>query len=168
MGSTLGMAAVRAVQKAGVNKRVIGVSRFSDPQVAGKLDRAGVETISCDLMDDVSLHALPEVPHVVYMVGSKFGTTGQEARTWAINQVGRTIELPQRLLLLAGRAGGGVIDKGPIVCACFEVGRNQIAQAIDKAGCTSTDAVGLETGAGTNCGSCRAEIGRLIHDAHIA
>jgi dTDP-4-dehydrorhamnose reductase len=78
MGPTLAMLARRAVVEAGVNKRVIGVSRFSDPQVAEKLDRAGVETISCDLMDD-------EAPNVVYMVGSKFGTIGQEARTWAVN-----------------------------------------------------------------------------------
>ncbi|MEM9358211.1 MAG: nitrate reductase [Pseudomonadota bacterium] len=90
------------------------------------------------------------------------------ARTWAIVQVGATIDQTQRLLLLAGRGGADVPDKGPIVCSCFEVGRNQIARAIAQGGCESVAEVGLETGAGTNCGSCRAEIGRLIHDADLA
>ncbi|MCA8928264.1 MAG: (2Fe-2S)-binding protein, partial [Alphaproteobacteria bacterium] len=35
-------------------------------------------------------------------------------------------------------------------------------------GCANVDAVGAATGAGTNCGSCRAEIGRLIHDHALA
>ncbi|MEM8971770.1 MAG: nitrate reductase [Pseudomonadota bacterium] len=90
------------------------------------------------------------------------------ARTWAIAQVGASIDQTQRLLLLAGRGGAEVPDKGPIVCSCFEVGRNQIARAIAESSCASVAAVGQETGAGTNCGSCRAEIGRLIHDADLA
>lgn len=92
----------------------------------------------------------------------------EAARTWAIEQVGTVIDQPQRLLLLAGRGGAGVPDKGPIVCSCLEVGRNQINTAIAKTSCLTVADVGRETGAGTNCGSCRAEIGRLIHDAHHA
>ena len=87
------------------------------------------------------------------------------ARTWAIAQVGVAINQAERVLLLAGRGGAGAVDKGPIVCACFEVGRNQIARAITDMNCTTIADIGGETGAGTNCGSCRAEIGRLIHDA---
>jgi nucleoside-diphosphate-sugar epimerase len=95
MGPTLAMMARRAIVEAGLDKRVIGVSRFSDPPLAGlpmaglcvedKLDRAGVETIRSDLMAQDALNSLPDVENVIYMVGMKFGTTGQEARTWAVN-----------------------------------------------------------------------------------
>jgi assimilatory nitrate reductase catalytic subunit len=34
-------------------------------------------------------------------------------------------------------------------------------------GCASVAAVGACVKAGTNCGSCRAEIGRLIHESHL-
>jgi nucleoside-diphosphate-sugar epimerase len=85
MGPTLATLACRAVSAAGVGKRVIGVSRFSDPRLADKLQRAGIETIACDLMDQEALRALPDVANIIYMVGFKFGATGQEARTWAVN-----------------------------------------------------------------------------------
>ena len=45
----------------------------------------GVETIRCDLLDEDGLARLPDAPNVVYMAGRKFGTTGQEAATWAMN-----------------------------------------------------------------------------------
>ena len=75
---------------------------------------------------------------------------------------------PGRLGLLAGRPGAGIPDKGPTICACFEVGRNQIISAVREHGCTTVAAVGADTFAGTNCGSCRAEIGKLIHEANLA
>ena len=68
----------------------------------------------------------------------------------------------QRLRLLAGRPGGGQRDRGAIVCACFDVGRNDIEHAIRAGGCRTTADVGKATSAGTNCGSCRAEIGRML------
>jgi assimilatory nitrate reductase catalytic subunit len=67
--------------------------------------------------------------------------------------------------VLAGRPGAGERDKGPIVCACLEVGRNDIAACLG-AGARTIAAVGTATGAGTNCGSCRPEIGRLIAAAN--
>lgn len=85
MGPSLAMLAQRAISEAGIEKRVIGVSRFSQPGLAERLCRAGVETIACDLMRPQALDALPDVPNVIYMVGTKFGTSGQHARTWAIN-----------------------------------------------------------------------------------
>jgi nucleoside-diphosphate-sugar epimerase len=85
MGPTLAMLARRAVVQAKSDKRVIGVARFSDPAVREKLDQAGIETVRCDLMAEGALDALPDVRNVVYMVGHKFGTTGQEALTWALN-----------------------------------------------------------------------------------
>jgi nucleoside-diphosphate-sugar epimerase len=75
----------RAVAEAGSDQSVIAVARYSDPQVRQKLESAGVETIRSDLMAEGAPATLPEAPNVVYMVGHKFGTTGQETRTWALN-----------------------------------------------------------------------------------
>lgn len=72
-----------------------------------------------------------------------------------------------RLAVLAGRSGDAHADQGPIVCACFEVGRHRIATAI-AAGHASVDAIGAATNAGTNCGSCRAEIGGIIDATRLA
>lgn len=67
--------------------------------------------------------------------------------------------------VLAGRPGAGTPDGGAIVCSCFSVGINTITGAITGGGCSSVEAVGALTRAGTNCGSCRAEI-RSILDAN--
>lgn len=85
MGPTLAILAKNAISKAGANKRVIAVSRFSDPIALEFLHSNGVETISCDLLDHDSLEALPEVENIIYMAGRKFGTDGQEYLTWAMN-----------------------------------------------------------------------------------
>jgi nucleoside-diphosphate-sugar epimerase len=85
MGPTLARMALRASELAGVKRRVIGVSRFSNAVEESKLRGWGVDTIRCDLLDPSQLDALPDVPNVVYMAGMKFGSTGQEAMTWAMN-----------------------------------------------------------------------------------
>ena len=66
-----------------------------------------------------------------------------------------------RSALLFGRAPGAPVDKGPLVCACLKVGAKAVQAAI-VAGAADPDAVGAATGAGTNCGSCRPEIARMI------
>lgn len=85
MGPTLAILAKEAIEKAGIKKRVIAVSRFSDNIALELLHSKGVETISCDLLDNDSLNALPEVENIIYMAGRKFGTDGQEYLTWAMN-----------------------------------------------------------------------------------
>ena len=50
MGPTLATLAKNAVRAAGIEKRVIAVSRFSDPFAAKLLNDNDVETISVDLM----------------------------------------------------------------------------------------------------------------------
>ena len=88
------------------------------------------------------------------------------ARTFITDQIGAVFDdSQQRHLLLAGRAGAGTRDKGPTVCACFEVGRIEIVEAIESGRAATVDAVGQATRAGTNCGACRAEIGGLIRVA---
>jgi assimilatory nitrate reductase catalytic subunit len=66
-----------------------------------------------------------------------------------------------RAMLLAGRPTGPVVDVGAQVCACLRVGAKTIAAAIAE-GARDVDGVGAATGAGTNCGSCRPEIARMI------
>jgi nucleoside-diphosphate-sugar epimerase len=87
MGPSLARMLKRAADEAGVRKRVIGVSRFSSADLPRQLQAWGIETIAADLLDPDQLEKLPRVPNVVYMAGMKFGTTGQSARTWAMNAV---------------------------------------------------------------------------------
>jgi assimilatory nitrate reductase catalytic subunit len=72
----------------------------------------------------------------------------------------------ERRALLAGRAPEAGPSIGRVVCACFNVGVNQLAVAA-QSGCRSLDAIGQALGAGTNCGSCRSEIRRIV-DAYPA
>ena len=67
--------------------------------------------------------------------------------------------------VLAGRPGADMPDSGAVICSCFSVGINTITSAVTQKGCGTVEAVGACTKAGTNCGSCRAEI-RGIIDAH--
>jgi nucleoside-diphosphate-sugar epimerase len=85
MGPTLARMAVRASEAAGVRRRVIGAARFTDPRAREALERAGVETVRCDLLNPAELAALPDAPNVVYMPAMKFGATGNEPLTWAMN-----------------------------------------------------------------------------------
>src|SRR5690606_40681573 len=57
----------------------------SDEAVTRRLEAAGVRVVRADLLDEAQLAALPDAPNVVYMAAMKFGTTGQEHRTWAMN-----------------------------------------------------------------------------------
>ncbi|MCS7252677.1 MAG: NAD-dependent epimerase/dehydratase family protein [Armatimonadota bacterium] len=85
MGPSLARMALRAFRAAGKNNRVIGVSRFTSPDIKKKLSQWDIEVISCDLLDEKGLASLPDVPNIVFMVGMKFGTVGQEWMTWAVN-----------------------------------------------------------------------------------
>jgi len=79
------MLAAKAVKKSGVPRRIFAVSRYSDHLLPAQLQTHGVETITADLMDEAALAALPNCQNVIYMAGLKFGTTGNEPATWAMN-----------------------------------------------------------------------------------
>ncbi|HBO46143.1 MAG TPA: epimerase [Planctomycetaceae bacterium] len=87
MGPNLAVMARRATDAAGVARRVIGVSRFARNEAESALAAAGVETIRCDLLDPDQVAALPDAENIVIMAGMKFGTTGREGLTWALNTV---------------------------------------------------------------------------------
>ena len=85
MGPTLAKQAKRAIELAGIAKKVIGVSRFSTPRLREGLHKAGIETIAADLLSEDCLQSLPDTQNVILMAGRKFGSTGNEHLTWAMN-----------------------------------------------------------------------------------
>jgi assimilatory nitrate reductase catalytic subunit len=83
---------------------------------------------------------------------------------WLIESLGKEhLTAAERKAVLAGVPPADAVDRGPLVCSCFAVRRSTIADAV-RAGAHSIDAVGSALKAGTNCGSCRPEINRVIND----
>ncbi|MBL0085248.1 MAG: NAD(P)-dependent oxidoreductase [Ideonella sp.] len=85
VGGKMGPTLARLAKRAAPNKRVIGVARFTEPGLQAALQRHGVECIVADLLAREPLAALPEVPNIVFMAGRKFGSSGSEWLTWAMN-----------------------------------------------------------------------------------
>lgn len=85
MGPTLARMAQRAVTLAGTGRTVTAVSRFSNAAQREALERNGVHTVACDLLDPDAVAALPDAGDVVFMAGMKFGASAQPALTWAEN-----------------------------------------------------------------------------------
>lgn len=85
MGPTLAKQAKRAIESAGISKKVIGVSRFSTPGLREGLHETGIETIAADLLSEDCLQSLPDIQNVILMAGRKFGSTNNEHLTWAMN-----------------------------------------------------------------------------------
>ena len=85
MGPSLAAMVKRATDAAGVKRRIIGVSRFGSKSAEEALQKQGIQTIRADLLDQQQLDRLPDAPNVIYMAGMKFGSTNQEALTWAMN-----------------------------------------------------------------------------------
>ena len=85
MGPNLARMARRAADLGGSRRRVIGVARFSSAGLEAELQRHGIETIRCDLLDEEAVLRLPDAPNVLYLAGMKFGASGQESLTWAMN-----------------------------------------------------------------------------------
>jgi nucleoside-diphosphate-sugar epimerase len=85
MGPSLARMARRASDVAGIRRRIIGVARFSSASLEAELRQHGIETIRCDLLDGAAVQQLPDAPNVLCLAGMKFGATGQESLTWAMN-----------------------------------------------------------------------------------
>ncbi len=84
------------------------------------------------------------------------------SRQWITDQLHqRHPDFKARSGLFAGRPSAGMPDKGAIVCSCFSVGVNEI-DAAARGGCRSLEDIGMALNAGTNCGSCRPEIRRIL------
>ncbi len=87
MGPSLARRARRASEAAGVKRRVIAVSRFSSPAIAGELERSGIETLRCDLLSQEEVADLPACENVLFLSGRKFGSSDRPDLTWAMNTV---------------------------------------------------------------------------------
>jgi len=85
MGPSMAKLARKAILEGGIVKRVIGISRFSEEGIREELEAEGIETVAADLLDEEQLAALPDAPNILYLAGTKFGTTGNEPFTWAMN-----------------------------------------------------------------------------------
>jgi assimilatory nitrate reductase catalytic subunit len=80
-------------------------------------------------------------------------------RDWLVAQLSEAVAAPT---LLAGRAPGMQVDRGPILCACFDVGLKTILTAIAEQHLADVPAIGAALKAGTNCGSCRPALAKLL------
>jgi len=99
------------------------------------------------------------------LVGCMFAAAQAQlpAWEWLASLLGQpALDDANRRTLLAGRTNGGAADHGPLVCACFAVGRNRIAAAVADHGCRTVEAIGAAVRAGTNCGSCIPELRKII------
>ncbi|MFH1717900.1 MAG: NAD(P)-dependent oxidoreductase, partial [Planctomycetota bacterium] len=81
MGPTLAM----MLKKASSGKNIYAVSRFGDKDVRSRIERADITTIEADLMDESHYRKLPDVENVFFLAGMKFGSTGNQPLTWAMN-----------------------------------------------------------------------------------
>lgn len=109
---------------------------------------------------------------------NRLAVSDQEGRLCAALYVTRDGDLPDRdwiaaqlrqptgdiTAILAARPRTPEPDQGPVVCVCHSVGQFAIESAIANDART-VEAVGACTRAGTNCGSCRPEIARMIEQA---
>lgn len=110
MGPSMGKLLIDALRLAGMDNRVIGVSRFSNEQAKEELKAVGIEVIACDLLNDEELFALPDAPNVIYLAGNKFGTTGKENFTWVMNAY-----LPGRVAEKYNKANIVVFSSGNVL-----------------------------------------------------
>jgi nucleoside-diphosphate-sugar epimerase len=85
VGGKMGPTLARMAKRADPSRRVVGVARFSEPGLRASLEAHGVECIAADLLSREALAGLPDAPNVVFMAGRKFGSTGSEWLTWAMN-----------------------------------------------------------------------------------
>jgi nucleoside-diphosphate-sugar epimerase len=140
MGPTLARMARRASDQAGVRRRVIGVARFTDGRLQARLQSWGIDTIRCDLLDAGQCARLPEAPNIVFMTGMKFGSTGQEALTWAMNcWLPGTVCQKYRTSRIAVFSTGNVYGLTPVA-----LGGSLETDALNAAGDYAMSCVGRE------------------------
>lgn len=87
MGATTASMLRQGFNQLGRNNRIFGVSRFSNPASRAELERAGAETIQCDLAHRDELTTLPDCPNILFLAGQKFGSSGAPDLTWAMNTI---------------------------------------------------------------------------------
>lgn len=87
MGPSLARRVRRAVDRAGRRLEVWAASRFSSAPARAGLERDGIRTAACDLLDRRQIAELPDCPNVLFLAGRKFGTLDRTDLTWITNVV---------------------------------------------------------------------------------
>jgi uncharacterized protein YbjT (DUF2867 family) len=87
MGPSLARRIRRSLDAAGVARRVLAVARFSEPGVAERLERDGIEPIVSELLDPSQVARLPRARNVLFLAGRKFGSSDRPELTWMQNVV---------------------------------------------------------------------------------
>ncbi|MFP8890205.1 NAD-dependent epimerase/dehydratase family protein [Natrialbaceae archaeon A-CW2] len=127
MGPTLIRRMLRATEEANADTDVYAVSRYSEDGLEEKLQSWGAKTIKADLLEEGALDSLPDCENVIYLVGMKFGSSGQEPLTWAINAY------------LPGRVASRYSDSR---ISALSTGNVYPPVSPETGGCTETDDVG--------------------------
>jgi nucleoside-diphosphate-sugar epimerase len=81
MGPTLAM----MLRKASADRNIYAVSRFSDKSARARIEQAGIKTVEADLLDESQYSKLPLAENVFFLAGMKFGSSGNQPLTWAMN-----------------------------------------------------------------------------------
>ena len=82
IGPSLARMAKRAIDQAGVDKGLIGVSLFESEEKRLKIANMGIETIHGDLLDGDFVKSLPPVKNVFFLAGMKFGSEENISLNW--------------------------------------------------------------------------------------
>ena len=85
IGPSLALMAKRACSEAGLDKKIFGVSRFSNKEQKIFLEKNGITTITGDLLNSDFLKSLPQVKNIFFLAGMKFGAEDNLGLTWAMN-----------------------------------------------------------------------------------
>ncbi len=103
IGPTMATMARRAADAAGVKKRVFAV----DVVPLTSLGERGIEPVQCDLLDRKAVGKLPQAENIVFMAGRKFGSSGSEWITWAMN-----VMVPHNVAEVCGNSRVAVFSTG--------------------------------------------------------
>ena len=125
IGPSLAQLALRAIEASGIKRRLIAVSAVYEPGVREGLEAMGADIVEADLLGPGAFDALPDAPNVMYMLGQKFGSTGGEWNTWAVN------------VLLAGLAASRYRDARIVA---FSSGNIYPFERLDSGGSTEATA----------------------------
>ena len=134
-----------------------GTGEWLAPLVQGFADSARFD----DSVRGVTRHIAFEARRLIFaafITGA--GDESSSAWLWLKAQFGEMPDSTLRKAMLAGRPASGS-DPGPVICACFGIGLTAIREAL-RDGAGSVEEIGLKLRAGTNCGSCKPEIRRLL------
>ena len=142
VGGKIGPTLARLAKRAAPTKRVIAVARFSEPRLREKLSAWGIECIEADLLDRKQVEALPKRRNVVFMAGRKFGSSGHEDLTWAMNA-----HVPA--LVAEAFAGSRIVAYStgcvyPYVDACTAAARPRQTPAVPPPGIYANSCVARE------------------------